>query len=199
MGERLHQALEHLTAELSDISLQRLVCGYLKSLPDSLADLPATSSGNHHPPKDNAPGGLVWHTRTTFRILDTLIHGISRTSEAYDHIKIGALIHDLGKYGRDGDSKHTLFEHPLLGAKMFSEFCLKKRLTDKQKQLVADVVRVVERHHGQYNTSKYSKITLPKAEKVDELLLHFADMVSSSDYFDALQDEKGVIPGELPF
>lgn len=185
--------------EIHDRVWQNLLFEYLKALPDELSVKPASSSGKHHPPKDNEVGGLMWHTRTTVRIADTMIIAMSPDVEAYDHIKFAAIIHDLGKYGEDGKSEHTLFEHPLVGAKMFYEFVSKKRLNEEQKRFAMDVVRLVERHHGRFVSSKYSKIVLPKAEKVDEMILHFADMCSARDFMDMRVDEHGLIPGEMPF
>ena len=198
MGEKLEKKLGHLTLSFSDIKVQTILRDYLKSLPDVLAEKPASSSGKHHNPKDNAIGGLVWHTRTISRVAATLIEAMGGGPQ-YDHIRIAAIIHDLGKYGRDGTSSHTVFEHPILGGEMFREFTSKKRLDTKTRGLFADVVRLVERHHGRYVSSKYSKTVLPKAERVDELLLHFADMVSAAPYADFLVDEHDCIPGEIPF
>jgi len=198
MGERIKNELNRLTFEISDDKKRALISGFLEHVPDTVFEKPACSSGKYHNPKDNAVGGLMWHLRTTLRVAQTLIDAMGG-GPSYDHVRAAAIIHDLLKYGEDGTSPNTVFEHPLLGAAAFRDFCAKKRLDERLKGFVSDVVRLVERHHGRFTTSKYSEKKLPKAERVDEMILHFADMVSSAEYMDAISDKFGCIPGEHPF
>ena len=72
-------------------------------------------------------------------------------------------------------------------------------MSDETKKFVADVCRIMERHMGRWTTSIHSKVILPKPEKMDEWLLHFADLLSSRDFMDIKFDKDNLIGDEFPF
>jgi HD superfamily phosphodiesterase len=200
MGELLEKELDRITAEISDDTRRKTLDGYLKSVPDKLMELSASSSGKFHPAHDNGPGGLLRHSRIVVRLASRLYSSLSETKGLQrDSLITAALIHDFGKYGKECELSHTVHDHPLIGAEMFRDYCKKLRLNDENKQWVSDVCRLVERHTGRWITNKYSDIILPKPEKMDEWMLHFADYISATLHEDTLFDREGHLSSEIHF
>ena len=137
------------------------------------------------------------HQRACVRIVDRICE--ANDKKDMDELKIAAAIHDMGKYGKDGESSHTIWEHPLIGAEMWRDYCKDKRLNEATKAAVVRIARMIECHMGRFNKSKYSDVVLPKPQTMDEHILHWADMISCSSWFSIEFDKTGLIEGENPF
>jgi putative nucleotidyltransferase with HDIG domain len=202
MGEKVLGAFNgvdggNIIDEISDKKLRKLLEGYLLSLPDQLSELGASSSGKYHSTIENGPGGLFRHCRVVCGVIRTIAEAMG---QSLDSEKVAAIIHDLGKYGVDATQKHTIADHPIVGAQMFREYCSKKRLDDETKEKVVKICKMVECHSGRWNTNKYIPgLVMPTPVTMEQHILHWADMIASRFDFSASFDEHGTLKGELPF
>lgn len=114
--------------------------------------------------------------------------------ETYKDCAYAALIlHDSFK-AFDSDPKHkTVFEHPLVAARMFKskvkEYVVenKDKLSDTDKKVIRIsivlIYNAIASHMGQWNTAKYAKgVVLPKPESRLDMFVHLCDYLASRKY-----------------
>ena len=182
--------------EIRDERLSSLYKGFIESLPESLAHKPASSSGKYHNALENGENGLMIHSRLVVRFVDRFCEANGKKDR--DELKFAAACHDVGKYGKDGTSEHTLSEHPLIGALMLEEFCKKKRMSSETKERIERILAMIRCHSGRWNRTK-AGVEMPTPKTMDEHLLHYADMMASSSFLSATFDDHGLLDGENPF
>ena len=82
----------------------------------------------------------------------------------------------------DGNGKRTVFDHPIFAANFVKRCNIESQLlTDEQE---AFVVNAIESHMGQWNTSKYSKVELPKPKNKFQKYVHLCDYLASRKYLE---------------
>lgn len=178
--------------KIKSSEIKTFTAGVLKGIPDYFFVLPATSSGRHHNVMDNARGGLVHHTKAVVIALDTLLSinvyrdMITNDDESIDAMYSACILHDIAKYGFDyRPSKHTLFQHPIMGAEHIQKYANTHKYT---QPWVDQIVRNVMTHHGQWNTSRYyTGITLPTPVNNSDILVHTADYLASREYIQIVE------------
>jgi len=165
----------------------------IEMLPDYFFEIPASSTGKHHPAFSLGPGGLVRHTKVAVRIAYELLEnesiGSSFTDDEKDLIIIALLIHDGMKMGKE-KTTYTLFDHPLFISNMLEETRKELTFTDDELKLL---ISMTESHMGQWNTSEYSDEVLPKPNNKYERFVHMCDYLSSKRYLDVKFDSLGNI------
>lgn len=103
------------------------------------------------------------------------------TNDEQDLIILSLILHDGLKQG-DGNGKRTVFDHPILAANFVKRCNFESQLlTDEQE---AFVVNAIESHMGQWNTSKYSKVELPKPKNKFQKYVHLCDYLASRKYLE---------------
>lgn len=153
----------------------------LDMLPDYFYEIPASSSGQHHPLFSLGEGGLVRHVKVAMRILEELFNDEAFcTYDDYtkDLIRMALLLHDGFKSGVTY-SGHTCFNHPVI----MSDFILE----NKDELLISDedaefVSRMILSHMGPWNRDKDGNIIMPVPESNEELLVHLCDYIASRNF-----------------
>lgn len=151
----------------------------IAEMPDYFFLKPSTSTGKYHPADERGHYGLVLHTKRVFSILQALFRmdeysSISETNKEY--LMAAALLHDCMKYGDpEHPSTHTVFEHPMLAGKFVIEIAKKHDYTPSAEI----IAHYIYSHSGQWCTSPYSLVVLPKPTTIEEKVLHLADYMAS--------------------
>jgi len=192
-------ALYNVRLEIKDAALREVFSGYLESLPEVLRTKPSSSSGKYHNPLENGPNGLMIHSRSVVRLVDVICE--ANNQDDRDELKFAAACHDLAKYGRDGNELHTRRDHPLLGAQMLQDYRSRLRLKKKTVESIERIKAMIRCHSGRWNTYTENgrEKKMPKPKSMDERILHWCDMISSSEWFRIQIDpERDYIQGEIP-
>ena len=154
----------------------------LDTIPSQFYHAGASSSGRYHPSYALGDGGLARHTLALVRFLNYTFQiecmGSLYTSRERDMMRIAGMIHDSRKSGNEEEwteGAHTKFEHPILAAEVIESFD-GKYLTHEEIMLISNIIKS---HMGQFNTSNYSNVVLPKPITKYEKLVHWADYLAS--------------------
>lgn len=165
----------------------------LELVPDYFFEVPASSTGKYHPSFSQGSQGLVRHTKVAMKIakdildLEYMSNGFNEKEK--ELILIAILFHDTQKLGNPQE-KYTKFDHPLLAANFIEENKDKTTFTKEEIDLLK---RMISSHMGEWNTSTYSKVTLPKPRNKYEFFVHMCDFLSSKKYLDVKFDSQNNI------
>lgn len=168
----------------------------LKNVPDYFYEIPASSTGKHHPVTNQGKGGLVRHTKLAIYVaLDSFIlNEFKFNDNEKDLIIMALLFHDTFKCGKNPQAEEitgskTDFEHPRIAANFVNKCntVLKNKyldfaLSDDELKFVTDAI---QSHMGQWNTKEgHEDLPLPvtKAQRC----VHNADYYASRKFYDNL-------------
>ena len=181
----MKECFENEISWIHSKSIQQFARYCVDNLPDYFFTVPASSSGKYHPSYALGDGGLVRHTKAAMAVAHELFNlemfqkQFSETEQ--DLILLSLILHDGKKQG-GGNGKHTVFEHPLYAADFVKECNFEcSKLTDEQEQIVRNAI---SSHMGQWNTSKYSKVELPKPKNKFQKYVHLCDYLASRKYLE---------------
>ena len=162
---------------IRDKNLREFITEYMeKFAPDYFYVVPASSTGKYHPKYALGVGGLVRHTKACVAIAEDLLSLEQNRGLNHDNIISALLIHDTFKQGL-GTSGHTKFEHPLFSANALQLFS--KEYRPDMTEVAYDIAKLVITHMGEWNTSKYSRVTLPKPVSEEQKFVHMCDYLAS--------------------
>lgn len=175
---------EQLTEEINliaDSTLRQIITDFFEiRVPDYFFVIPASTTGKYHPQISLGQGGLVRHTKMAVRVAVDLLE-LSMWSGLLpmrDLIISALLIHDTFKCG-EPIIEHTIHEHPALAGDKFKDFC---ELYIYAEDKIDQICRMVSSHMGQWNTNKFSDVTLPKPSTPQEKFVHLCDFISSKKW-----------------
>lgn len=165
----------------------------LEQVPDYFFEVPASSTGKYHPSFSGGDKGLIRHTKVALKIANDILSleytNGQFTENEKDLLLISILFHDCQKLGNPKE-KYTRFDHPLLSAQFIKENQNKTTLTDEEINFIC---KTISSHMGEWNTSNYSNVELPKPSNRYEFFVHMCDYLSSKKYLDVKFDENSNI------
>lgn len=170
------------TFETTDI--KEFALEILRSMPDYIWHVPASSTGKYHPSYSLGEGGLMRHLIAVVRFVNYMFE-LEQFQKKYnererDLVRVACLTHDGMKSGTQQEfesSKYTKFNHPLLQAEIIRSYKGKGLLQDSEIEIIANAI---ESHMGQWNTDKRNKdIVLPKPMNKYQQIVHMADYFAS--------------------
>lgn len=154
----------------------------IEKVPDYFFEIPASSTGKYHPEFSLGNGGLVRHTKVAVKIANELLSlenfTRSYTSDERDLLLIAIMLHDTFKSGVV-EEKYTRFDHPLIAANFIKENQNITTFTDKEVELISSAI---SSHMGQWNTSNYSNVELPKPKTKYQIFVHMCDFLASRKF-----------------
>ena len=179
------QEIEYIKDESNKEDIKYLI----NLLPDYFFTIPASSTGKYHPKFASTNHGLVKHTKVAVRIAYDLFETVNNfTDNDKDLIIMALIMHDGLKKGNH-EEEYTRFDHPLLVSKLIME-------NAKNLKMDIDNIRkmcsLIESHMGKWNTSKYSKITLPIPTTELQRYVHRADYLASRNYLNVSFDKLNI-------
>lgn len=156
----------------------------LSLVPDYFYEIPASSTGKYHPKYAEGSKGLVRHTKAAFAIGKEILslEGMTNyySEKQKDLLLIAILLHDTFKSGKNHE-KYTRFDHPLIVADFIEE---NKNQLSFSEEDIKYLKKVISSHMGQWNTSNYSNIILPKPNDKDEMFVHICDYLASRKFIE---------------
>ena len=187
---------EYFKDELEFINNERIKKSaetLIELIPDYFFKVPASSTGKYHPSFSNGDGGLLRHTKVATRIGKEIL-SLEYTNNLFtedekDLLITGIMLHDTQKLGNP-EERYTRFDHPLLAADFIEQ---NKDKTELTKEEISLIKRVISSHMGQWNTSYYSNIELPKPSDKYDFFVHMCDYLSSKKFLDVKFDENNRI------
>lgn len=178
---------------IKNVQYKENVKKLLELVPDYFFEIPAASTGKYHPAFAQGSQGLVRHTKAAMKIAKDLLeletYNKNYTQDEQDLMQIAILFHDSHKCGIEKE-KYTRFDHPILAAKFIKENKEETTFTDKEIEFLA---KAISSHMGQWNTSDYSDITLPKPSNKYQTFVHQCDYISSKKYLNFEFDQNNNI------
>lgn len=161
----------------------------LDLVPDYFFEVPAASTGKYHPDFAQGEGGLVRHTKAAMKIAEELLvldtYSKNYTNDEKDLMQIAILLHDSHKLGKTKE-KYTKFDHPIIAAEFIEENKDKTTFTQKEIDFLKETI---SSHMGQWNTSNYSDVVLPKPVNKYQNFVHQCDYISSKKYINFKFDQ----------
>ncbi len=162
-------------------------------LPDYFFKVAASSTGKYHPSFALGDGGLVKHTKVAVKIANELLEndsiGHKFTDDEKDLIIMSIIMHDGLKHGKE-ESKHTLFEHPIIVCNHIKENKEKLSLNDEE---INFITKVISSHMGQWNTNSYSDVVLPLPKDKYQRFVHMCDYLASRKFLDVKFENNDII------
>lgn len=143
----------------------------------------ASSSGKYHPAYAHGEGGLVRHTKAATYFAYQLSTIRLDLSDFEKDIAIASVIvHDSCKRGVHFEHENTQHEHPLLVKNLVPE----GTFFDEELEIWNLMCEANCSHMGQWVTSNYSTITLPKPNSPLQMFVHECDYLASRKHIDLL-------------
>lgn len=164
----------------------RLYCEDMIALmPDYIFEIPSSTSGRFHNKTQCETHGQIYHIIMFAEIMNYRL-ALKGNQEKFkspvqrDAMRCTPMLHDALKCGLNG-STFSVHEHPMLAGQWVRETKVEHDIDDKTKEAIA---RMVERHSGEWTSSKKSKVVLPEPENAMELFVHECDYLSSRSNID---------------
>ncbi len=172
---------------------QQSAINLLEKVPDYFFEIPASSTGKYHPKYALNEGGLVRHTKAAITIANSLLQIESiagkYASKEKDLLLIALMLHDTIKSGNPKET-YTRFDHPLLAAQFIKDNQSITTFTDEEIDFLS---KIISSHMGQWNTSDYSDVVLPKPSTKYESFVHMCDYLASRKFLEVPFDKNNII------
>jgi HD superfamily phosphodiesterase len=137
--------------------------------PQAFWDKASSSTGKYHKEDENGQYGQVIHTLRVIAVAEHLVRMADLNDLERDILISAASLHDICKYGVDGQSKHTLSEHPKLVKSLWERNLLVLPRCDYDHEIISAILQ----HSG-----RWSGLPHPPSTKLGRLL-HIADFMAS--------------------
>ena len=170
---------------IRDENINKFAAYCVDNLPAYFFIVPASSSGKYHPSYALGTGGLLRHTKAAVAIahepfnLEMFQKQFSQMEQ--DLIILSLILHDGKKQG-EGNGSHTVFDHPLYAANFVKQCNIESSLlTDEQEKIVCNAI---SSHMGQWNSTRYSSVKLPKPSDKIQKFVHMCDYLASRKFLE---------------
>lgn len=164
--------------QIKDPKIREFTTKALEIAPDYFWEIPASSTGKHHPSYALGMGGLCRHVKAAVKIAIELFNlSMFKYTDAQKDIIISALIlHDCAKSGIP-KTKFTIHDHPIV----ICDYILQHKeiyeiLDEKTLNTLLDCIRS---HMGTWTISKFSKVVLPEPKTGMQNFVHMCDYLAS--------------------
>lgn len=175
---------------IRNLGLRDVVRKMLETCPKYFYEVPASSTGKHHPDYALGRGGLLRHTKAAVKIAVSLLEnpGLHEFTAGERDIIIAALIlHDTVKHGFV-ESQYSVLDHPLLVERLF-----KPEWVDNSgdsnvvlEGLIKTMFSCIRSHMGPWTKDRYGREILPKPESEIERFVHLCDYLASRKFLEVL-------------
>lgn len=176
-------------SEIKTESIKQLAKEVLNQAPEYFFEVPASTTGKHHPEYAAGVGGLVRHTKAVFTFISYIVElkMYQLSDKEKDMLRLSALAHDMLKLGVENKSGFTAKNHPELAATFIENVNNSMKNPVSHKDIVY-MQQAIESHMGQWGKIK------PETEA--QKLLHTADYLASRQdiqiIFEPKEQEKTV-------
>lgn len=178
-------AFENELREIKNDDLRSFVARCLEAAPDYFFEMPASTTGRHHPNYALGQGGLVRHVKAAVRVavdLMALECGAAVFSDdEKDEIVAALILHDCVKKENPSD-KYASARHPIFAARLILKTQEETGFDYWRACRIADMV---ERHMGQWTTDwRGGGVILKEPATAAERFVHTCDFIASRKYIE---------------
>jgi 23S rRNA maturation-related 3'-5' exoribonuclease YhaM len=160
---------------IADDTLRNFTEYVLTKAPTYFWVVPSSSTGKYHSRQSNGDGGLVRHTKAVVYFSEILCRAYSVEGKDKDIVVASCVLHDVVKYGLVME-KYTTKTHDKEGANFI--LALGRPFEGLDSEDLGRIVQNVGLHMGQWTKHERAK-KFPEEYRVDELIVHLADMCSA--------------------
>lgn len=161
-------------SSISDDSIRSWTMSMMAHAPQAFWDKSASSTGKYHKEDENGQYGQVIHTLRVIAVAEHLVRMADLSDIERDILISAASLHDICKYGVDGQSEHTLSEHPQLVKSLWEMNLLILPKCEYDSQIIGTILQ----HSGRWGGLPHPPATILGK------LLHIADFISSRNNID---------------
>jgi len=166
--------LYDLMGTIKDNSIRSWTMSFMTRSPQAFWDKPASSTGKYHKEDENGVGGQIVHTLRVCAIVEHLVRMDNIGELNRDILISAAILHDICKYGMEGQSEHTLSEHPQLVKSLWEKNLLVLPKCEYDRKIIDTILQ----HSG-----RWGGLPLP-IKTHSGRLLHIADFIASRHNID---------------
>lgn len=151
----------------------------LEIVPEYFYHIPASTTGKYHPQYVLGEGGLYRHVQAAVKLALHImsLEQCTLTNDEKDLVVVSIMFHDCWKTG-DNPKGYTIHDHPIVASDKIMRFTENLGLEYKLDygKVIAENI---SSHMGQWTTSTYSAVTLPKPTTEMQKIVHLADYLAS--------------------
>jgi hypothetical protein len=155
----------------------------IEIMPDYFWTIPSSSSGKYHPAYALGDAGLLRHSKAAVRIAYELfrLEWWNFEDDQKDLIITALILHDGWKSGIV-QQRYTVFEHPIIAAKVIEETLGKNDFIDNSQVLfICDLIKT---HMGAWSRNKQGEEVLEKPITKVQKFTHLADYLASRRFLE---------------
>jgi DNA primase large subunit len=155
----------------------------IEILPDYFFVISSSSTNRYHPAYALGDGGLTRHSKAAVRIAYEMfrLEWWNFEDDQKDLIITALILHDGWKSGLV-QQRYTVFEHPIIAAKMIEEKFSKNDFIDNSQVLfICDLIKV---HMGAWTRNKQGEEVLEKPVTKFQKFTHLADYLASRKFLE---------------
>lgn len=150
---------------IKDLTIKTFATACIDTLPKYWRKPSAYHEG-HHPKDELVEWGNLKHVKRVIKIAIMLSEIENLSTHENDLLIAATLIHDIGKYGIDGNADKILTNHPMLVSQMVNKYNFDDATSN-------DVLTIVESHMGRWG--------IPRPSTLLQWICHYADYIASRD------------------
>ncbi len=166
---------EDILNNIHNNEIKKFTIEVLKTVPDYIETIPASSSGKYHPIEATKKGGLVFHIRRACFFANMFFNAykFENTDIKGDIVLSALLLHDIGKKEKYNNYFKDYVNHPINAVNDYMKFH-KDILNEKVYNIIKNCVL----HHMGPWTPKSIKKDIKKYNLL-ELIVYNSDYLSS--------------------
>jgi len=191
--------IKHLS--IKDKKLWKLVDKAYWEYHKKLAIIPASMTGNNHPPKDREVGGMLNHINNMCWFIKRYQEQFQFPDDIIDEMMVAAFFHDLGELESMTFTKEVIvtdsksirrethitrddekaYNHPMYSIKILDDLSKDIKIPNDQLDRIRNMI-------GKHMSHWYEKGELPTS--MEEIVFSLADMIVSRNEFRLEEDER---------
>jgi len=181
-GERGEDIVESTQNDIND-DIKKFVIKALLKVPNYWWNIPASSTGRHHPMFSVQKSGLAKHSKAAVQVAMSLFDvEIFEFNERTRGLIIASIIlHDCLKKG-EKEEMFTRVDHPVKIVEFLKDKVDCSDISEKELEKICGMILT---HMGKFNTPHNSKKEkMPKPSSKIEYFVHICDLISSRKWVD---------------
>lgn len=177
---------------INNLQVRKFAQWITRNAPDYFFEIPASSTGKHHPKYSLGEGGLLRHTLGAIVFANHLFPLYNFNQLEQDLIITSLIMHDMAKNGIEIEngqpvkqSEYTIATHPIAICEYVEYLYKTSDEVDEDiiyvfKEGYWDIIKSnIQSHMGQWNKDKAGNEILPKPSSSSEVFTHLCDYLSS--------------------
>ena len=143
----------------------------IEHFPSYFERVMSSSTGKYHAVNETLYEHTCRDAKLAVGIVDLEMFELDQIDK--DLIISALILHDSCKYGLEYH-QYVVHDHPIIASNLVKKFC--------DIEFANVICPLIEAHSGQWTTSKWSDVVLPKPETKLQKIVHLVDYIASRRY-----------------